>query len=117
LNKPINLSIQNHYLLFLKIFFIKLHWELFFLLNYTNDLENVDAVAAPINDYLWVLALAGLFFIFLKLQVAQNKEMDQHKKFDSLKMWKMKAHKKEESIVLEILRHTLHNFNSNLIKN
>jgi len=49
-------------------------------------LENVDAVAAPINDYLWVLALAGLFFIFLKLQVAQNKEMDQHKKFDSLKM-------------------------------
>jgi hypothetical protein len=42
--------------------------------NDTNDLENVDAVAAPINDYIWVLALAGLIFIFLKLKAAQNKE-------------------------------------------
>ena len=49
-------------------------------------MENIDAVAAPINDYLWDLALAGLIFIFLKLKAAQNKEMDQHKKFDSVKM-------------------------------
>ena len=42
--------------------------------NDTNDLENVDAVAAPINDYLWVLALAGLIFIFLKLRAAQSKK-------------------------------------------
>ena len=42
--------------------------------NDTNDLENVDAVAAPINDYLWVLALAGLILIFLKLKAAQSKK-------------------------------------------
>ena len=42
--------------------------------NDTNDLENVDAVAAPINDYLWVLALAGLLLIFLKLKAAQSKK-------------------------------------------
>lgn len=41
----------------------------------TNDMENIDAVAAPINDYLWVLALAGLIFIFLKLKAAQNREV------------------------------------------
>jgi hypothetical protein len=43
--------------------------------NDTNDMENADALAAPINDYLWILALAGLIFIFLKLKTAQNKEM------------------------------------------
>ena len=43
--------------------------------NDTNDLENVDAVAAPINDYIWILALVGLIFVFLKLKAAQNKEM------------------------------------------
>jgi hypothetical protein len=42
--------------------------------NDTNDLENIDAVAAPINDYLWVLALAGLILIFLKLKAAQSKK-------------------------------------------
>ena len=42
--------------------------------NDTNDLENVDAVAAPINDYLWVLASAGLILIFLKLKAAQSKK-------------------------------------------
>ncbi|MBA4320079.1 MAG: hypothetical protein C0412_16895, partial [Flavobacterium sp.] len=36
------------------------------------DLENIDAPAAPINDYVWVLALAGLIFIFLKLKAAQS---------------------------------------------
>lgn len=43
--------------------------------NDTNDIENVDAVAAPINDYLWILALAGLIFIFLKLKATQNREV------------------------------------------
>lgn len=46
--------------------------------NDTNDLENVDAVAAPINDYLWVLALAGLIFVFMKLKSVKIK-MDQSK--------------------------------------
>ena len=43
--------------------------------NDTNDLENVDAPAAPINDYLWVLALAGLIFIFIKLK-AHSRQFD-----------------------------------------
>jgi len=34
--------------------------------NDTGDLESIDAPAAPINDYLWVLALVGLIFVFLK---------------------------------------------------
>ena len=41
--------------------------------NDTSDLENIDAPAAPINDYLWVLALAGLVFIFLKLKSVKIK--------------------------------------------
>jgi hypothetical protein len=36
--------------------------------NDTNDLENADTPAAPINDYLWILALVGLVFVFLKLK-------------------------------------------------
>ena len=36
--------------------------------NETNDLENADAPAAPISDYLWVLALAGLILVFVKLK-------------------------------------------------
>lgn len=53
--------------------------------NDTNDLENIDAPAAPINDYLWVLVLAGLIFVFLKLKAAHNKERDQHKNLIPLK--------------------------------
>jgi hypothetical protein len=39
--------------------------------NDTGDLENVDAPAAPINDYLWILALIGIIFIFMKLKAIQ----------------------------------------------
>jgi hypothetical protein len=42
--------------------------------NNTNDLEIADAPAAPINDYLWILALAGLIFVFMKLKAAQSKK-------------------------------------------
>jgi hypothetical protein len=43
--------------------------------NDTNDLENVDAPAAPINDYLWILALVGLIFVFMKLK-AHSRQFD-----------------------------------------
>ena len=44
--------------------------------NDTSDLEIVDTpAAAPINDYLWVLALAGLMLIFLKMKAAQSKKI------------------------------------------
>ncbi len=41
--------------------------------NSTSDLESTDAVAAPINDYIWVLALMGLLFVFFKLKEFKNK--------------------------------------------
>jgi hypothetical protein len=37
-----------------------------------GSLESTDAVAAPIDNYVWVLALVGLMFVFLKLRVIQN---------------------------------------------
>jgi hypothetical protein len=43
--------------------------------NDTSDLENADAPAAPINDYLWVLALVGLVFVFIKLK-AYSRQFD-----------------------------------------
>lgn len=42
--------------------------------NDTNNLESTDA-PAPIDDYIWVLALMGLFFVFWKfkaIQVSKN---------------------------------------------
>lgn len=33
-----------------------------------GTLEDVDAIPAPINDYIWILALLGLFVVFLKLK-------------------------------------------------
>jgi len=36
--------------------------------NGTGDLETVDAPAAPINDYVWILALVGLIFVFKKMK-------------------------------------------------
>ena len=39
-------------------------------------LEGTDApAAAPIDDYVWVLALVGLLFVFLKLRAVQNKKL------------------------------------------
>jgi hypothetical protein len=44
--------------------------------NSTNDLESADAPAAPINDYMWVLAIVGLIFVFIKIKIFfMKKEM------------------------------------------
>ena len=41
----------------------------------TGDLESPDT-PAPIDDYIWVLALIGLVFVFLKLKDIQTKIAD-----------------------------------------
>lgn len=43
--------------------------------NDTGDLESPDT-PAPIDDYIWVLALIGLVFVFLKLKDIQTKMAD-----------------------------------------
>jgi hypothetical protein len=40
-----------------------------------GSLESTDAVAAPIDNYVWVLAFVGLIFVFLKLRAIQNKKI------------------------------------------
>jgi MYXO-CTERM domain-containing protein len=40
--------------------------------NDTSDLEGGDAAPAPINDYIWVLALIGLVLVFLRLRAIHN---------------------------------------------
>jgi hypothetical protein len=40
--------------------------------NDSGDLESPDT-PAPIDDYIWVLALIGLVFVFIKLKDIQNK--------------------------------------------
>lgn len=52
--------------------------------NDTGDLENVDTPTASINDYLWVLVLIGLLFVFMKFKAVSNK-MDPHKNLIPLK--------------------------------
>ena len=32
--------------------------------------------AAPIDDYIWVLALVGLFFVFMKFRAIQNRKIN-----------------------------------------
>jgi hypothetical protein len=39
-----------------------------------GSLDNNDALAAPINDYVWVLALAGLVFVFMKFRLIQTRK-------------------------------------------
>jgi hypothetical protein len=39
-------------------------------------LESTDSDALPINDYMWVLALTGLVFVFLKFKDFQEKKAD-----------------------------------------
>lgn len=34
----------------------------------TGNLEGTDTPAAPIDGYIWVLALVGLIFVFIKLR-------------------------------------------------
>lgn len=40
--------------------------------NDTGNLEGADTPAAPINDYLWVLASVGLIFVFIRLRNHSN---------------------------------------------
>jgi len=40
----------------------------------TGGLEGADP-AAPIDDYLWVLALVGLLFIFMKFRAIQKNKI------------------------------------------
>jgi hypothetical protein len=53
--------------------------------NDTNDLENADTLAAPINDYLWVLALVGLVFVFIKLK-SYSRQFDNLTVFEKQKL-------------------------------
>ncbi len=43
--------------------------------NDTGNLEGGDTPAAPIDNYLWVLALVGLIFVFMKLRAIENKKI------------------------------------------
>lgn len=40
-----------------------------------NDGTTDTTPAAPIDDYVWVLALIGLVFVFLKFRAIQNKKV------------------------------------------
>ena len=46
--------------------------------NDTSTLEtDTDTTpAAPIDDYVWVLALVGLFFVFMKYRAMQNRRIN-----------------------------------------
>ena len=44
--------------------------------NDDGNLETVDAPATPIDDYVWVLAIIGLVFIFMKYRAMQNKQVN-----------------------------------------
>lgn len=36
--------------------------------NSTDDLESADPDTVPITDYLWILVLVGLIYVFIRLQ-------------------------------------------------
>lgn len=40
-----------------------------------SDLEGPDAPAAPIDDYVWGLALIGLFFVFHRIMGNVKKDV------------------------------------------
>jgi len=42
--------------------------------NGTGDLESTDTPAAPIDDFIWILALLGLIFVFIKLKSYSRKK-------------------------------------------
>ena len=48
--------------------------------NNTSDLESVDAAPAPINNYLWILAIVGFLLIFMKVRSASIQENSNFKK-------------------------------------
>lgn len=39
-----------------------------------GDLEGTDAAPAPINDYLWILVLVGLAFVFYKYRAYSKQQ-------------------------------------------
>ena len=41
-----------------------------------NDGSVDTTPAAPIDDYVWILALIGLVFVFLKFRAIQNKKIN-----------------------------------------
>ncbi len=40
-----------------------------------EDTTGDQTPAAPIDDYVWVLALVGLVFVFMKFRTIQNKKI------------------------------------------
>jgi hypothetical protein len=42
-----------------------------------GGLEGTDTPATPIDDYVWILALVGLLFVFIKLKAIQNKKIEE----------------------------------------
>jgi hypothetical protein len=40
-----------------------------------GSLESADAVAAPIDNYVWVLALVGLILVFMKFRAIQKNKI------------------------------------------
>jgi hypothetical protein len=36
--------------------------------NTTDDLEQTDPAAAPIDNYVWILAAVGLVYVFLRIR-------------------------------------------------
>ncbi len=41
-----------------------------------GDPNPTDTPAAPIDNYIWVLALVGLIFVFMKIRAIQNKKIE-----------------------------------------
>lgn len=68
----------------MKIYISKIYIIVFFLCstfaafadpgstNDTGNLEGADTTAAPIDDYIWLLALIALVFVFFKMKDIQN---------------------------------------------
>jgi hypothetical protein len=45
----------------------------------TGGLEGTDTPAAPIDGHIWVLALIGLFYIFLRVRACANEATTESK--------------------------------------
>jgi hypothetical protein len=43
--------------------------------NDTNDLEGSDTPAAPIDNYIWILVLIAVIYVFFKLKTFKNKKL------------------------------------------
>jgi hypothetical protein len=45
------------------------------VLGSTSAVESDDAAAAPIDTYLWILALVAILYVFFKYRAIQNKRI------------------------------------------